>query len=201
MLRVLRFQMYEDISYDDLNILLSKSVILYADKPVYVSDINYDKVLDLKFFSREKGKSVPLNDPLLNFTPVKLGMCNHGGAAFYLCRVPARQWCQGLSEKTLRITDFSQSNKGVAKAEIAKLKAKGLASCILGEYETLEKTIDVLQREENVVSMAFSREFALDKEMNLYFKQDKVGMYDVDANRPIYLSSKKYLKELLNARD
>ena len=69
----------------------------------------------------------------------------------------------------------------------------------MGVFEPVDKVIETLRVEEGVFSMAISREFAIDKDMNFFYRSDRVGMFDDVKMKPIFLKSKAFLKELIDA--
>jgi len=193
--------MYAEASREDLQTLFANTIIRYNKIPSYVKDVTEEKELALKPVLEGGFKRIKLYDPLLDFTPVPLGMCNHGGGAFFLSRRPLRQFAQGLHANTLSILAIACEDKKLAILEVQTLKAKGLHSCILGEYPPFAECLETLSKDDNGVdSLAFSREFAIDKDLSLFFKYEKVGLVSADNGKIVYQRSKAYLKELSDAR-
>lgn len=198
--------MYEDASIEDIRTILKGSLIQFKKEPVIVSEISVLRTATIKGINPKKkfAEEVALDHPDLDVTPVKLGMCNHGGAAFYTYRRPVRQFSQGLNSGNFSVVDHTKSGKDLAKKEILQFKAKSLYSCIIGEYPDLNKVLETLNEEKpdeevKVFSLAFSRVFSIDHEMNLFFKMDRVGIINHENGKPVLLKNKGFLKELLYA--
>lgn len=190
--------MYEESSIEDLTRILVKSVIMYKKVPIYVREITEKKELSVFYLGQREKEIIPLSSIDLDFKPVSLGMCNHGGHAYYLSRIPSRQWSQGLTPENINIRFLDNQELSNECQSLIKLNNKSIHSCILGEYPSMEKCITAVEKP-GVSEMAFSREFALNKNLSLYYRGDKVGMIDSDNGKTIFENHKKFLKELLNA--
>lgn len=194
--------MYEKASVDDLAQIFTDSVIVYDGEPVYVKSVSKDRELSViplnKPFTAANIKTVNIEDGKFNFTPVSLGFCNEGGDSFYVTRVPKRQYKQGLVKTSISAQYINEgySNDGLRK--VRGLVCCSMYSCIKGEYPSIETAIKSIDKK-GTRSIAFSRNFSIDEEFNLYYKTDKVGMIDVYSGKYSFNKSKMFLKELLDA--
>lgn len=188
--------MYEEASIEDLTTMLANSVIMYKKVPVYVKEILMNRELSAHYLGQKGEEKISLSSPDLDFKPVPLGMCNHKGYAFYLTRRPGRQWSQGLTSKNIDVRELCA---GGSWADLLKLQNKSIHSCIVGEYPSMEGCITAMDKPD-VFAMAFSREFAIDKNLSLYYRSEKVGMIDSDNGKIVLENHKKFLKEVLNAK-
>lgn len=191
--------MYEEASLEDLSTLLMNSVIMYKKLPIMIQGISLNRELHASYIGQKGTEEIPLNSPDLDFKPVPLGMCNHSGHAHYLSRKPGRQWSQGLTSKNINISFLNKEKTGDSWMNLLNLKNKSIHSCILGEYPSIENCIVALDKPD-MLEMAFSREFAINKNLLLYYRSESVGMIDSDNGKIIFEKHKKFLKEILNAR-
>lgn len=192
--------MYEDVEYKDLVQIFAESVIRWNKTPVYVKAVNRLNELVLQELGNKKEIITKVSDELLDFTPVPLGMCNEGKDAFYLTRIPYRQYKQGVCKQSLRIKFISKNYDELAADKLLTMKSQGLKECINGDYPTLQNAIEKIRGDEGVKAIAFSRQFALDGDFNIFFKTERVGIYDADANQFVLSRKNTYLEGLLNAR-
>ena len=137
----------------------------------------------------------PLSD--FEFAPGCPGYVNSlRGETTYLVRKPVRRdWRQGL-----RSSQFSQISpsgmKGVSN-EWFNSNVRKISDSIKETYVDFMKAIEIV--EESGEPLAFSRNFAIDKNFGLRCREQKVGR--VDGNGLIRLDNKfNFLREELTAR-
>jgi len=182
--------MYEDVSLDDLKIILESSIIQWKGEPIYVSNVSRGK-LEARA-SDNKQLSIELKDPALDFSPVPLGMCNRDGRAFFITRKTGRQWCQGLTSENFKA--YSLLTNSFVSTSILMGDLKCMFATVKGEYPSLEEATNLLEKKETEV-VAFSRMFAVDKEFKLYYRTENVGVLNDDLS-PVFLRNRGYLKEV-----
>ena len=190
--------MYEEASTEDLITIFTDTVVRYQQRPVYVHGINEGKKLliyDLEDLKIKVG-TLPVNDKGFDFTPVPLGFCNHNKDALFLQRTPKRQYKQGLCKTNLSVSYLTHDAVMDGAAKI--IRTRSLAHCIEGRYPSLMNAIKLIT-DEGYRSVAFARKLAVDENLNLFFKQEKVGMVNEIDGKFILNRTKKYLERVLYA--
>lgn len=191
---------YEEAGLDDLNTLFLQTVIRYKKQPVYVKAITNNRELVLQALEnvKEKFPEISLTDSDLDFTPVPLGFANYNGNAFYLSRIPSRQYKQGLASNNLVVDCLTEGNKtALASKELKKVCNRSISSCILGKYPSLQQALKLIT--EGALSVAFHRQFAVDEDWNILYKTESVGSVNGDTGEVWFKRTKGYLKGVLNA--
>lgn len=194
--------MFNDANMNDLEMMFLNSVILYAGWPVRVESIgcNQDRnVLNMYVRSLATGRKrhVDIDDKFLDFTPVQLGMVNGMGTAVFAARRALRRYKQGLTRDALNVfvLDLRHHTGAELRSEIREFHHKGFVSCIKGNYPSLKESLEAVTTGKE--ASAFSRVFAVDSDMNLFYKTSKVGMVNSDNGNLIFQPKKSYLKTLL----
>ncbi len=191
--------MYEEASVDDLVQIFAETVVRYKQQPVYIQTVRANKRLKvLQLDTMSVLDDIPVSDANFDFAPVPLGFCNHKENAFYLSREPRRQYKQGLNPKNLNVYQILPVPRDVVQ-EIAMCKGRSLSHCIQGLYPDLKQAIKCVL-EKDYKSIAFDRRWAIDENLSLYFKRNKVGVIDADDHKPTFTRPFTYLKEVFNAR-
>ena len=159
---------YEDASYA-ANRLVG-SVVRRQGRPVYIHEIEHDGTVHYASTTRMNGNLSRDRLDSFDLEPLPLGYCNHQGHAKYLMRTPMRNdWRQGLRERTL-------VHKGSGRVPPLSV----LSRVVSGIYPTIQSCVESLVNNE-VVSQAFSRTFALGPNNTLRYKEEVVGSYRGDG--------------------
>lgn len=194
--------MFNDANINDLEMMFLNSLITYAGWPVRVEAIGYSEdrnVLHMHIRSLSTGRkrNVYIDDKFLDFTPVQLGMVNGMGTAVFSARRALRRYKQGLTKEAMNIfiLDARHHTGAALRSEIREFNHKGLISCIKGSYPSLKESLEAVTTGEE--ASAFSRVFAVDSDMNLFYKASKVGMVNSDNGNLVFQPKKAYLKTLL----
>lgn len=192
--------MFEDASIEDIRMMFDNTIVMYGGWPVRVlscDTVDRVHVLNTRSLSTGADRTVPVTHKMFDFTPVSLGMVNSDKTCLFLARRALRRYKQGLSRESMlykNITDPTDAFLNLRDA-IRGLESKFLVNCIKGRYPSLPETLEMVNK--GVESQAFNRVFAIDSEMNLYFKHNKVGMIDSDNGKIVLQPRKSYLKTLL----
>lgn len=178
---------YENI--DEAAAKISRSFIMYDDEPFIVDTLTYSpedrKIIlltlvqfhvppEIKNGKDLKILSVPLTDPKLNATKYRLGYFYdpYVKEAVFCTRKPRRQWLQGLRADRL---NFTYANAGEGKRhhidDALLRRNKTFSDMLQGVYPSFEEAKKVLDLDDSIKSVPFSRVFALGK--------DKLGRYDI----------------------
>lgn len=191
---------YEEASLDDLTTILHNTVIRYRKKPVFVKEVDGRELwLTSLENPKEKANPVSLSDLEIDFTPVPLGFVNFNKYAYYITRVPSRQYKQGLSTGNIAIEAVEENHDTIFGIQtLQNVCNKSLAACILGRYPCLEQAIkDVV---EGAKSVAFSRQFAIDEHFDLLFKTERVGSVNGETGEVWFKRTKQHIKDVFYAR-
>lgn len=191
--------MFEAISIEDISQLFSNTVIKYDGKPVYVHNIDYEGQFHLSDLLEQKDIAVcKISDPKLDFMPVKLGMVNEGNSCFWVRRYPVRAYKQGLHHSNVLVHTFDR--KGNDFEKVCRLVCKGVENCINGEYPEFKTVLDTLSKESSPNMIGISREFAINRDFELFWKKDKVAVIDSDSGNSVFLRGMKHVKSLFEER-
>lgn len=144
------------------NSRLEGTIVRLEEEPVFVHHVGRGMKAEIStLIDLYNPFIVDAND--LNLVPVPLGMCNFGGVARYLSRVPLRRdWRQGL-----RRENFVSS-----VGDHAAIPPDVLAKVIKGEYPILA---ECLEQVKPGCSVAWHRHWAITGEAQLRYKRDIVG--------------------------
>lgn len=150
---------------DDINFRLANTYIFYDGQLVYCVRAGIAPngqlgvtIQDLPDLNNMR--TVPLDDPKLNFYKMRIGYVNGRDQAFYLVRSPQRQTQQGLSDKNVWC-------RGV-KGGFERQRFSGLVplreslDSLRGKYPTFDDCALRID-ERRASSLAFHRSFALSR--------------------------------------
>lgn len=206
----LRGDKYETL--EEVSARLKGSVVMYDGDPVYVADVGavgpgdgpdvarvYIVPLPLnknKFYGKEEANRKLLSSKKFDLRPFKLGFMNYDGRAYYLSRIPARQYTQGLKGNTLRIKTLDGGNPPPFQQLVYE---KAFYDCIKGVYTPVKDAFDDLKGKKSV---AISRDFAftVDDDLSLLILKHKDVSCGIklENERGFRLSKKfSFLKESL----
>ena len=161
---------------------LINTMLMHKDGPIFVIDC-YQHTLVVKDILKGVIREVKSED--VSLTPFKLGFVNEVGQdAYYLSRVPLREWIQG----------FGQSVSYTNGLGPKKLNGEGLYNTIMDIYPTFEKAVEIVNTTYN--DTAWNRAWALRKKNILSYKGWDVGTWD--KNEMELTPKYEYLKEELN---
>lgn len=174
---------------------LTGTIVRHADKAVKVDGLMDVENVAVSYITRGGRATVKLKE--LDITPVPLGFCNYNGSVTYLSRSPVRNdWKQGLRNKTLR---SSSPRWGVDE-----IPFKAIGTTIDGLFPSLERAFaNVKDRE--LEAMAWCRDFAIDNNLNIFYKTvGVVGAFLDTTERRFHLEKpfrwvQESLEEVLHA--
>ncbi len=190
--------MYNDLTKNDLQTIFYQSVVKYNGRPAYISGVNAENQLTLKRLGNERVfKSTHPDDPLFDFTPVQLGMCNFDNDTFFIQRVPMRAYKIGASAANIQILALNKEHNRAAKSDLSLLSHKEVENMIVGKYPTLVEALNKVSTDAK--ACAFNRNFGVDKNFCLYDRFQQIGRVDGDNGKIIFHQGKKYLGRLIDA--
>lgn len=181
---------------------LAGTFVRHKGKAVEVVDIGV-MVSALELIS---GELVVFPYEELDINPVPLGYANVGGKALYVSRIPLRNdWKQGARFKNLRWTSPADEpneiepelideakrlnidpvllKRAQPRAERFDLPKKSLGELIEGKFPSFAEAIRAVQTGRKIVSIAWNRNFAVDKNLKIQHKGHIVGWFDAIDRR------------------
>lgn len=178
---------YTDLDYASGR--LYGTIVRLDDDPVYVSNTMGD-IYEVKYLDDGHCEEVPYSD--LDLNPYDVGnlVLDHG-SMIYCIRYPARQWKQGL--RVSQIMNAPQYD--------VNLFGKNFLNMLKGTYGSLEERFDILlngEAERTPLTKHFSMRFSGKDDLDLVFKQTKVGTITPSLNNliPKLLPRYSFLTEL-----
>lgn len=159
---------------EEINFRLQNTVVLYDGKPVYITKVrdpeeDVGKEIARVYFVELPygGKNVLngketrkyLSSKNFDLAPFKMGYFNIDGKAIFATRNPVRQNQQGLSSRTLKLTDI----RGRMPEDIGfnmVLGCQGFVDMVNGKFPDF-KDVGALLGDKDQHSVAVSRSFAL----------------------------------------
>ena len=129
----------------------------------------------------------------------RLGMVNINGSVVIAKRIPIRRYKLGLSVENLdvqTIPGIHYPDRGGDRSvrEVVGLKSKALAQTIMGQFPSLTQALQKVSQFEGAV--AFDRQFCVDSEAYLYYKETRVGKHD--GNSIFFNEGYQHLSVLVN---
>jgi hypothetical protein len=182
----------EFLTLEDARQRLTGTLVRVNKAPIYIIDVhNADRrrsyELEVQYLSNGKVGTIPY-DKNVDLSPVPLGNTNYQGGSYFVSRVPARMWKQGLNENNMHCWDFEGRNVRIP------ITSKCLIDTIDGKYPLFKEAFEAVYKEK-VRSMAFSRDFSIRPNVLVYHSRVEVGNLN---GKDIQLFDKFfYLKELL----
>lgn len=194
---------YAYTTLEDLRQHLASTVVLYRSQPHFVQGQGHNN--DGSFYvslvalpvENNRPFRVSINDPDLEPRGARLGYCNVGNVAYYLSRIPRRQFQQGLGSNNVNIP---RDNGNRVTSFDRLLHEPGFADLLRNTYPTFQEAVQQLEAPDSTkFRIAFHRHFAIEHDdlgfVRLLFKGDAVGYGKADRyNLPQRYS---YLAETL----
>lgn len=142
----------------------------------------------------------------LDITPVTLGYINTKTTAAYMTRAPMREdWRQGLRPTSMRLVKMGE-DEGRLRIPEREPENKALADCIENIYPPYIQTLHKVQNDDKIRSQAFSREFAVNHNMEILYKEFAVVGKVIDVRKgvvdflPEYEWVRESFQEVVNVR-
>lgn len=184
----------DNINVEDINILFSRTLVLYKGEPVFVHK-NAGREVLCEFI--ETGKVEKINFNLKDFKPIshRLGYVNTAVGCAYLMRKPVRRYQVGLSYDNIQLLETPSDFYMEIKTDISTLRSRFIVDTIKGEYPDIDSCYM------NAVALnttfAFDRQFAVTYEGRLYYRgREFVGNYR--DGEILFNEGKEYLNSLLD---
>lgn len=165
-----------EISAADVDQLYRRSIIMYKGRPARV--LNVDQNKDMHVLSLITGKKgvVPFKQGDFKPSLGRIGFINNNGHAFYAVRHPSRRYSIGLTSSNVTVHALEHRNDKwrVAQDQVLSMNVRGWGQALLNDYPKFRDAITIAK--DNNGSCAFDKQFAVDANRNIYFKQKRVGV-------------------------
>lgn len=170
--------MVKQLSHADAVQLYAGCWLEYKENQlVYLSEISHEFKARIKNIENGKSAIVPFNT--VDFKPIgnRLGFVNTEFCALFVYRKPVRRFSVGLCSNNIGVA-FSQEcymtdSRREAHDGLLRLTNNDIAATIRGDYPDFATAMD--QAKDAGGSVAFDRQFAVDKTKNIFYKDKLVG--------------------------
>lgn len=161
------------------------TIVMHKGEPVNILQIDLDGDTHFQYLLDETQDCCFVDDLDL-VGQNKLGYVNYNGHSYHLVRKPLRHdWRQGLRPGNVAFS---------GEEGFHAFPNKALRNTIVGNYPKFQEALDKVTKGK-LNRVAFSRNFALDRDKSLHYKGRVVGSFD----KLINLQERfKYLTESLN---
>jgi hypothetical protein len=185
---------------EDLSMMFEESIVLYRDKPVYVTAV---RGTNFHFYHPEDGDLVrKYSDELWTSPTRRIGMVNLDGTVVYVARRPVRKYSVGFNSNNLVVHELEGAaktlNHKVALQTILGLRHPGLYASLSNVYPTFPEAC--IQAAKVKGCVAFDKQFAVDANGTIFYKSKQVGGVAKgakDESEIDFLSGFSYLNLLL----
>lgn len=161
--------MFKFQSAGDCQQRLAGCVILLNQRPFYIIEAKTHKDVEgYDILLRDKKVVVDLTANCVS-SP-RVGYCNYENRAVYITRKPIRRIRQGVCRENLA------SSRGTVSSD--NLVSKDFGRMFLNQYPSLEEVYDTVVKKQERYSMAFSRDFSIDNDGEVYYQGHHVGRID-----------------------
>lgn len=162
--------MFGDYSDDDLNTILSGTVIRYNKSPILVNNVNYEEIEFNYLTDRLSIHRVSKYDEGFSISDLTTGNLNYNKGVSYVARVPLRRWKAGLCSSNLRVVHRDFERDYLARVLALRLNNKAFHSMMQRNYPSLDNCLNKLEGKGETHHIAFDREFSVDGFFNLFYK-------------------------------
>lgn len=192
-------------SVRDMQKMYSDSLCRYKNEITYILGVEEDKKLEILDLKTQKISIAPPNDKLFDFSPIRIGYVNYRGVAHYIVRNPIRQFKCGTASSNSKIFDNPfkiKTNSQFQRVRSAQSNLLGfsipeVADAVLGKYPSINEIVKKMAEDNTIISFAFDKQFAIDVDFDIYYRNKKVGFYSIIDKQIVFLPQYEYLTRCL----
>lgn len=165
------------LSERDIGQLYLHSILLYKDELVYVSSQN-GQLLTLYVYRTRKKITIPFVKEHFNSPKNRIGMINIGKSVFFIERSTHRQYSIGFTEENLHVKTLPvpyPAGLSRTKECLNELTAAAYYQSYSNDYPPLAPAYE--KAKEYNGACAFDKQFAVDKDGIIFYKNFMVGSY------------------------
>lgn len=170
-------------SIRDLTMMYRGTVVRHELGLIYVREIQEDYIVDAFSLKNQELIRFPYEEGSLSNLKDRLGYLNLGTNCSFLYRSPKRVYKVGISKENVMVKRGDHAlTYAERKAEadvLNSLTSLQLYNTLVGNYPNLVNAYKQAKVCNGCV--AFDRQFAIDYTGTVYYKCEKVGMYDVSG--------------------
>lgn len=190
-----------NISIDDARMMYKNSLVLRHGRPTTILNILYQDEDALLVEAWDLGSQSLVqflfDQEELKAPDLRLGFLNLGTNCVYLARNPSRVYKIGFNAQNLSAVPIpfrlSEVETKILQRTIQDLDSTNLYSTLTGNYPAFEKALEEV--EGNAKAVAFDRQFCVDRDKKVYFKDILVG--EVEGTTIKFIPKFKYLRTVL----
>jgi hypothetical protein len=154
---------------------------MYNEMPVFVIVEGHgNDGMDIrisKLRAKPEWQLARVEDPLFSYKAFPLGYMYYQQRAYYVSRIPARQFKAGLDRNHVVFEPLLMDRNGI-------FMSKDMENCILGNHPTLENALKLLDKD--VYSVPFHRYFAVTRNNTLQYRGAEVGGLRLGGQTPFF---------------
>lgn len=166
------------LSRDDIMQQYLNCIVKYKGRIIFVDSVDeYCKVI-FTYLETMKREIAPFNLTDFKVANNRIGMINHNGFVFYGERVPSRKMFIGLSRNNFNMVRLlAPTGRDYLNSRDALLSLKDAAifNSMVNKYPSFTRCLELTENNKNIDAMAWDRQFAIDKQRNIYYRSNAVG--------------------------
>lgn len=189
------------ISREDARMIFSDCLVRYNSTLVYVMDIVADGIL---CFDLERQEVTNIRTDYSDIKPIssRLGYLDFGSISVFICRNPVRRYKVGINKHNLSIQwgdyPYTEAEQRFVSEAIDSMSGKAFVNTFNNRYPTLKEALDRIRKGHKIV--AFERQFAISKKLDVFYKGDAVGKYQPDIESFVMDKGKEHLLSIITNR-
>ena len=190
----------DNLSVADISQQYRNTLLEYNGRPVKATEVlSKDRVL-IWDLSSQSYQEIPFSRATLLPLSSRLGMINIRDTAMYISRIPARRMYVGLAVETLNLSVIHRTASDRRNIEdISSLTCPEIVKMLDGVYPSLQEALGFIRRYESK-ALAFDKQFAVDREGTVFYKNIAAGAVSRDAtsaSQIVFKNRYHYLSVLL----
>jgi hypothetical protein len=166
----------EKLSREDIIQQYAQNLVFYKGQPVYVVSVDAYSKCNIKFIKSGEEQNVPFSLATFKAPICRLGLMNIRNSVVHLSRIPVRRMNIGLNGENLVVqllpVDYPEDQYTTVD-HVRSLHHKSWIDVFEGNYPTFAEALEKANKSRG--ACAFDRQFAVDKNGNVFYKTKKVG--------------------------
>ena len=186
----------------DINMLFANTVVQLSKEKLwyYVNNVSEDLTALCTDLETQKIKRIKFDENTWKAPSARLGYVNVGDVCVYISRHAYRKYKQGLAKECCEITNGDMYlDVGDREAVFNTMNILGTESffnCLKGEYPTFQEAVALVVQGSKAV--AFDRQFAVDADLNVYYKGKMAGKVTEDKSGIQFKKKLQFLQRVVS---
>lgn len=192
-----------EMPYDDLCRDLKHCVVMFKNKPVYVTSVGRDGLVYFLDLLTQKEGNAPFTLKAFDAPIRRIGFVNCMGSVVYVTRIPVRKFFMGLATGNTQVKALVhiayENGAGHVKQRVGSLMTPELGQALMNSYPSLEEAVKAVKARPGAV--AFDSMFCVDSQGKISYKGAVVGSCKGTAKKAsdiVWNEGKEYLNLLLD---